>query len=588
MKCDEQQPVCKNCIKSKRKCIRGIRLNFTQYTIYEPPINPYQNNLTYRILDQSVTIASLYENGKQQYAHYVPFHSWEDLRESEIQFQKDMHYSMPVNPNNEASINDAEGEMWFHQYQPKVSKMPSGPTAMEYKSIGENKEFSNLLMKNDSPQLSDDSEQYQAVVLQNDYPQMIQKSLTSQGEYQELGYDSSDHDLPNNIGAKDFIDLIQHQKYYWFLDLFNELGIWKLVIPNYCLKLSKADNNNDEYKTLLINCLLSCSLETSEDLKPILEQQLKYWYTLELMQLSTDNLPEFEKLMISIVLILMSILIKLQNNKWQIDHECILIFNNQIKIFNKFVDKFQTSNEAKLRKVKSAVFISSIHSISILKFFFNNQYKVDINQISHTDDISYHYLRITNEFTTLNNFEIININSFYRKYDYPQLNHNLEVQPTRSSDTKSDSLKLRQFTWYLIKLDFILKNPTNSLIEMDYNFIFTEENLITVPPIIQNPQEDIQNSGNHLEIHPPSASVKASKKKRRIEPIHSIILPNDRGIAVMLLREYINKLINSNDEAKSVSNENIKSIFESINKSMMDPEVKFFWERNFSWTLNDI
>ena len=73
-----------------------------------------------------------------------------------------------------------------------------------------------------------------------------------------------------------------------------------------------------------------------------------------------------------------------------------------------------------------------------------------------------------------------------------------------------------------------------------------------------------------------------------LEPIHSIISPNDKGIAIMILREYINKLINSNDDAvKATSNESIKSILESINKSMIEPEIKLLWERNFRWTLKD-
>lgn len=100
-------------------------------------------------------------------------------------------------------------------------------------------------------------------------------------------------------------------------------------------------------------------------------------------------------------------------------------------------------------------------------------------------------------------------------------------------------------------------------------------------------QQTISDTNNQVEV-PPASSVKASKKKRRVEPIHSIILPNDKGIAIMILREYINKLINSNDDAvKATSNESIKSILESINKSMIEPEIKLLWERNFRWTLKD-
>jgi len=306
--------------------------------------------------------------------------------------------------------------------------------------------------------------------------------------------------------------------------------------------------------------------------------------------LAPETFSKLERLLISIVLILLNLLTKLQHGIWQFDDSSKLIFNNQIKIFNQSIEKLQDLNDAKLRKVKSVVLISAIHSISILKFFINNQFKHNRNQFDVTDEISYSHTKLTAEFTTLNHFEIININSFYKKFEYPQISYNLQVQPSRSPDTKSDSLKLRQFIWYLIKLDFILKNPTNTLIEMDYNFIFTDENTLGIPPLIKSPREQQTISGtiNQAEV-PPASSVKASKKKRRVEPVHSIILPNDKGIAIMILREYINKLINSNDEdIQAGSNESIKSILESINKSMIEPEIKLLWDRNFRWTLNDI
>lgn len=88
MKCDEQHPVCKNCIKLKRKCYRGIRLNFTQYTIYNPmaPPQPPHDEL-YRILDQLITIALLYKNGRRQYQPYLHLHTAQDLHDA------DQHYN---------------------------------------------------------------------------------------------------------------------------------------------------------------------------------------------------------------------------------------------------------------------------------------------------------------------------------------------------------------------------------------------------------------------------------------------------------------------------------------------------------------
>ena len=40
LKCDEGLPVCENCLKSKRDCERGIRLNFIDVTVKAPPYLP--------------------------------------------------------------------------------------------------------------------------------------------------------------------------------------------------------------------------------------------------------------------------------------------------------------------------------------------------------------------------------------------------------------------------------------------------------------------------------------------------------------------------------------------------------------------
>lgn len=37
LKCDERVPDCHNCLKSKRQCKRGLRLNFIDIQVKEPP-----------------------------------------------------------------------------------------------------------------------------------------------------------------------------------------------------------------------------------------------------------------------------------------------------------------------------------------------------------------------------------------------------------------------------------------------------------------------------------------------------------------------------------------------------------------------
>lgn len=98
MKCDEQLPVCQNCLTSKRKCIRGVRLNFTLYTFYDPkesmpdpseagpeslaPMDLYTAPRYFGFLDQSVAVSTLYENGKKAYRPYLHLHSEQDLAEA--------------------------------------------------------------------------------------------------------------------------------------------------------------------------------------------------------------------------------------------------------------------------------------------------------------------------------------------------------------------------------------------------------------------------------------------------------------------------------------------------------------------------
>lgn len=113
LKCDELLPVCNNCTKSNRGCVHGMRLNFTKARVYKPSPSTsapsrrrfvdhesdvnFKNDLIFndqqmlcgrvsfgfRILDQSISIASLFKGGVELYGRYVQLHSTADLMESE-------------------------------------------------------------------------------------------------------------------------------------------------------------------------------------------------------------------------------------------------------------------------------------------------------------------------------------------------------------------------------------------------------------------------------------------------------------------------------------------------------------------------
>ena len=89
MKCDEGYPVCMNCIRSKRHCMRGMRLNFTRCNVFRPPAIPgSEGPKSYRILDHSITVASQFKNGRSRYRHYLQQHTPEELWESDARFQQ--------------------------------------------------------------------------------------------------------------------------------------------------------------------------------------------------------------------------------------------------------------------------------------------------------------------------------------------------------------------------------------------------------------------------------------------------------------------------------------------------------------------
>ncbi|KAI5952774.1 hypothetical protein KGF54_003641 [Candida jiufengensis] len=186
IKCDEKKPICNNCLRSNRKCFRGIRLNFTQYTFLNPlenltTENKRQLKLNYnlenfRILDHSITVASIY-NHKIKYSKYFHLHSPEDLKESDIQFQNDIYFSQLPLPTS--SINSSE---LASQIQIAASRegISSGTHTNEelliQSSVGSVKSTSQILPTND-PDLG----KYDQIF---NYMNFLQPNLTNQPHLQ--------------------------------------------------------------------------------------------------------------------------------------------------------------------------------------------------------------------------------------------------------------------------------------------------------------------------------------------------------------------------------------------------------------------
>ncbi|TFB04792.1 Adhesion and hyphal regulator 1 [Trichoderma ghanense] len=76
LKCDEAVPICRNCEKGGRKCIRGIRLNFSNTTVHDSsylvPVGTRKSDIVHIRLvmfqDDSRRIASEYKGGTRRYA----------------------------------------------------------------------------------------------------------------------------------------------------------------------------------------------------------------------------------------------------------------------------------------------------------------------------------------------------------------------------------------------------------------------------------------------------------------------------------------------------------------------------------------
>lgn len=736
MKCDEHQPVCKNCIKLKRKCYRGIRLNFTQYTIYNPerpglglgiaqlvPQKPSSRVSTlplspFKLLDQSVTIASLYENGRQFYEPYLHLHRPEDLRELDLQYQQDIYSTLllvaaPSYPQNlSTGVSAPIQSAWLSQFDPF--------SAQDNENM-ENYGLPNYLFK-DAGEGAESGPEHTSKDAYGLYDQQKAEFSTTQPfsmappfeiEPQLAASDSSEPSR-STVDVNQYIDLVHSERYYRILDLFNDLSVWKSIVPNYCFRLSEGysstsepysatpilqpeetikdatdplknqstepEENEKGANKLLLECLLMCSAENLDcDNLALLENQLEDWENSKYEDVSTETFGLFEQLFVSLVLVLLRCFLKLQNGFISTPmFNRVLI--NQNKIFNKLAFKFMGLSDAKFKRFKLAIIISSVQSVMLLKFLIKKQlelldgHKKEANE-SHTDpsnpgedgddhadhsavpevhfkpeepesfpeesnkedtsdddgfnkeiediseDISYESPAASlREFHRLSRFELATLNTNFKKVDFVQLSYfpsdstqdnesptssealqtfyaSLQAQPVaRGATNSSEGSKLREYLWYLIRLEYALENPKKATAEVDYNFIFTEQNVIdpvgeksAVFPTVSVPimrQIELATSAVAADTPPLATGARASRVSS--QDTDRVILPSDQGIAINLLREYIYKLINPDSEAaQKRSDTRIKGIFSIIEGSVTDARDKAFWQRSFSWVLNE-
>lgn len=539
MKCDEQQPVCKNCQRSKRRCYRGIRLNFTQYSIYLPspaaPV-PLDPPAAYRLLDQSITIASLYNNGVSPYEPYMHLHSHDELRESDRQYERDINLSAP-----------AARSPSYDQEPPKAWNMDDSLMLDPYRrasmaantviaSLRENPVYENVNLKDF---LTDE----QLDLTQSSHPLRAMAAETNTGEL-----------LAADLNASELVSLIHGQKFYWLLDLVNGLNAWKLIITRYCLdsllKTHPGSSDND----FLVRCLLGCSTSDDSQIDGLLEEQASRWALLRYEPLGPETLNRYETILISVALMLLRSLLRIQHS---LPVESVAqTLPRQTAIFYSIVTKYHALPQAQAHRLRTVVLVTTVQSVTMLKYFLNKL--VEFGDSPGKDSVA--------KESDLTAGELMFLKSFYKDLDYSSSTYHMDIDPFVES--KLDARKLRELIWYLIRTEHLARNPDEDLEDLVFGEIFSNEyDLFSTPGLSGVPEY---------------ASDQAV-----VEAIPKMVLPSEQGLAIYLVKEYINKCINANTpELVQRANTNLTRIFNCIECLTMEASLKLKWTQNFRWMLH--
>lgn len=619
MKCDEQLPVCQNCLTSKRKCVRGVRLNFTLYTFYDPresipesadsdpdvhaPIDLFSVPRYYAFLDQSVAVSTYYRNGKEAYRPYIHLHSQHDLLEAARQMNIDcnslkavttldptyispaIHQSLPsVTDNSRTDIpyhspyNERQILQRPHEPVQYMSNLIPGHTPVNMAQqphdaffltdlnpleprenvILENLNITNLLA---NPEL-----QVRASDFPMDYSS-ARPSLTSS----ELRRSSVEllNELPaeSSVDASLFTDLIQRFRYYWLLDLFNEIHWWKVLIPNYCVRLAQAAEM--EGKTppgssfLLIDSLLMCADYTSiDDILAVAHIQSREWEFFDTREVTMLTFRAFERVLLSVTLITVALHLQLTlKENLDLDEKFQLVLTNQGKLFHKLMLRLRQVPAGRLKKMRqSPLTVESIKAMTILRFMMKMNIQRRSTDFSYTltssdpeyiasSSIDYSLPQALDwsHFFTITLYEIDVLCNLPEAFDLPQIS---SFRARRDSSPVSDSRKLRELLWELVKADYINDNP--QLLGL---FTFNEN-------ILQTLRETDVNTGK--------------------QSLHSLVNSNERSLALNLLSQHLDKL---HDFSSNQSALGCAKLFQVIDSSSIDKGTKNQWHRHFSWVL---
>lgn len=564
MKCDEQLPVCQNCINSKRKCYRGIRLNFTQYTIYDPHKSLSAAGLStpptfFRLLDQLIAVLAQYKDGKNSYRKYLHLHTKKDLDEAELRHHQDMNCQRSAatpaaairvpyrNPPIHESADTNVGDPWFLRHGPE-------PVNFSENTILESFDIKNLLM---NPALGPVPIMAEEPAISTSFAPMVDFNPQATPDPPEPWDFSSGCDLGHFLSSFDshaFVKLIQSQHYYWVLDLFNEVDIWKAVVPSYCVRIVQAAENdegaNKRNPYFLLNCLMDCKEYTSMDrVLRNAHQQLVQWKEFDHGDVTAASFKAFEQILLSIVLILLSMLLQVIRPSFRLTDSFVMVLANQGKLLRKVVARYERCPEPLAKTMAGSLMsAASFQAIVILRFLLEKQLKkmnlphdslvvVPYNEIDVLASTISYGLNVecnVQEFFVLTPFEERQLSSKFQEFD-------IAVYDKRYP---SDASKLRLFFWSLVEFD-------NDSEKADIDFLDSLETAA------ENPHKD--------------TSAWALR-------------PSDKCIAFNILAAYAHKA-RSKYTVSTARNTTLHEIFQKINDSLSQEKAN--WTSHFRWTLEN-
>lgn len=569
LKCDEQKPVCQNCINSRRKCYRGIRLNFTQYTLYDPKDSHHitftkladlEEPLEYRILDQSIAISSLYEEGLERYKRFKKLHKPEDLEEASNQLllellPKPLSTTSPQNATKSPSSRTSFDENNIH-YSSNLRKNSTYEN-LEYPFNTTNQAFfdlrGNMIME--SYDIKNYLLNHQQRLNSTNTLDLIAEERKKQTpdpkifQHRSNSMANIEPELilnPSNINS--FISVIQSQNFSWLLDLFNESNIWRSIIPNYCIKLMNASEVPNTSKRarmklkFLFGCLLCCTEHTPlEKITDLGKVQLDAWREFQSKDVTIASFPAFERLLLSVVLLLHALLLQTFEPNFKYHQKFAIVLANQGRMFLKLITRYQRISSSKIKRMSSSrLTITAFQTITILRFFLKMCLKLKCNVSLMADLCNDHKVSSPLELSIQYDDETPNIADFFVLSSFELDNLVLSIQEygLDSPEHVSDSNKLRHCIFRLIHQDYVAKN-------------YSAEQ---VPRI-----NDFGES--------------------------SILIPNEKCIALNLLNFFsVSKFHNSKTERQTAKSA-LQHIFKMIRTSMMAEDSKSKWVLYFDWTL---